>query len=133
MSGKITLITPPDFFENQTHSLLFMHISDQDQEIVSQWLSSKNIKDPLNFYVCGNDADVRWILWASGHCRYKYIDLDNMDGVSKALVSYILSKPDVYYKTTDSNLSAIYSYINANRVSHIESFLERSLSDQIDS
>jgi hypothetical protein len=132
MTGKITLITPPDIFENQNHSVMFMHISEQDQEIVSKWLASKTIKDPLNFYVCGNESDVRWVLWSSGYCAYKYIDLDDMNNVTQALVGYLLSKPGVYYKTSDENLAAIYNYINTNRVSHIESFLERALSDQID-
>ena len=31
MNGKITLITPPDFFENDNHSILFVHLNDTDQ------------------------------------------------------------------------------------------------------
>jgi hypothetical protein len=38
MSGKITLITPPDIYENGNHSTLFIHPSDEEQDIISQWL-----------------------------------------------------------------------------------------------
>ena len=45
MEGKITLITPPDVFENESYSILFIHLSEEDQESVSRWLSTTDIKE----------------------------------------------------------------------------------------
>ena len=51
MEGKLTLITPPDIFENESYSILFVHLSDEDQEKVSQWFANSKIKDNLNIYI----------------------------------------------------------------------------------
>jgi hypothetical protein len=129
MQGKITLITPPDIFENSNPSLLFINLSDQDQDIVSKWLAEFNLKQDLNFYVFSGEADVKWLFWAIGVCEYKYIDLDRGNEITRALDGYMLGKRNFYYKTANTNLAAIYSHITTNRVRSIEDFLERSISE----
>jgi hypothetical protein len=59
MEGKITLITPPDIFENESYSILFIHLSESDQELVSRWLSNSNIKEHINIYFYSGD----FMLW----------------------------------------------------------------------
>jgi hypothetical protein len=130
MTNKITLITPPDIYENGNLSLLFMHINDQDQEMVSRWLAERELSSNINFYIYNGEIDIPWLLWAVNLCQYKYIDLDLTNELSKLISSYILSKNNFYYKTADENLAALYSHINNNRVVKIESFLERALSEQ---
>lgn len=127
MEGKLTLITPPDIFENSNTSIMFFHLSDEEQDAASKWLSSKDIKDNLNLYVYTNEPNLPWIFYAFNRCEYKYINFDQINTVTQALAGYMLSRNDVYYKTSDENLSAIYSHINSNRVNNIESFLERVL------
>jgi len=129
MSGKITLITPPDIYENSNPSLLFIHISDADQDAASQWLGIKKLANNVNFYMYNGEPNVAWILWAMGACQYKYIDIDNQNNISQLLCGYLLGKVDVYYKTVDENLSAVCSHINNNRVKSIEDFLERALGE----
>lgn len=129
MPGKITLITPPDIYENGNVSLLFIHISDADQDTASQWLGTKKLTDDVNFYMYNGEPNVPWILWAMGACQHKYIDIDNQNNISQPLCGYLLSKTNIYYKTVDENLAAIYSHINNNRVKRIEDFLERALGE----
>ena len=129
MQGKITLITPPDIFENSNPGILFVNLSDEDQDIVSKWLSAYNLKQDLNFYVFSGEPDVKWLFWAVGVCEYKYIDLDRGNEITKALDGYLLSKNNFYYKTADENLAAIYSHINSKRIRSIAQFLERAISE----
>lgn len=127
MDGKLTLITPPDFYENSNTSILFFHLSDEEQEKISKWLSESKIKQDLNLYVYTDETNLPWIFYAFGRCEYKYINFDGMNSVTQALGSYLLSRNNVYYNTTDENLAAIYSHINSNRTSRVETFLERVL------
>ena len=50
MNGKITLITPPDIFENGNKSILLVNLSDADQDAVSKWLSESTFEQNLNIY-----------------------------------------------------------------------------------
>lgn len=127
MDGKVTLITPPDFYENNNTSILFFHLSDQEQDQVSQWLSKSTLKEDLNLYVYTNETNLPWIFYAYGRCEYKYINFGEMNAVTQALGSYLLSRNGVYYKTEDEKLASIYSHINGNRVKTVEQFLESIL------
>lgn len=128
MDGGITLVTPPDIYENSNLSILFMHLSDSDQDTVSQWLSQSTIKEDINIYVYNGEVNVSWLLYALGRCDYKYIDIDGANDVSKALMGYVLGKNGICYHTEDENLAAIYSHINSNRTGSIKDFMERALS-----
>ena len=130
MTGKITLITPPDIYENGNLSILFCHLSDKDQEVISKWLSEKNLNIDINFYVYEGQTNIPWLFYTNGVCQHKYLDIDGMNNITSAISSYILGKNNFYFKTVDENLAAIYSYINTNRITKIEQFLERVLSDQ---
>jgi hypothetical protein len=130
MNGKITLITPPDIFENGNISLLFVNLSEQDQDAVSKWLSDANIDENINIYFYNGEPNVTWFFHAIGSCEHKYIDLDGNNYVTSALSGYVLGKNNFVYKTTDENIAAVYSHINSNRVRQIEEFLERALSGQ---
>lgn len=130
MDGKITLVTPPDIFENGNLSVLLVNLSEEDQDAVGKWLSKSDIKENLNIYFYNGEPNVPWFFHAIGCCEYKYIDLDSNNYVTTALSGYILGKHDFAYKTVDNNLASVYSYINNNRVIRVEEFLERSLSGQ---
>lgn len=133
MKGKITLITPPDIFENESHSILFMNLNDQDQELVSQWLARHEIDENINIYFYDNETDLAWVFHAFAHCDYRLINLDNANEIIMRLAGYLLSKKNSFYKTHDENLSALYQYINRNNITNIENFLERALHDKIKS
>jgi hypothetical protein len=129
MEGKITLITPPDIFENSNKSVLFINLNEIDQDKVSQWLSDADIKENINFYVYTGESNVHWLLYALARCEHKYIDINVQTYITQSLGGYILGKSGVYFKTKDENLAAVYSHINQNRVTEIEKFLEILLSE----
>lgn len=124
MPGKLTLITPPDFYENGNLSILFVNLSDEDQDAVSRWLADAQLDQDLNLYVYMGEPTLPWFFYAMARCEYKYIDLNGKNSVTEALGGYVLGKSDVYYKTDDANLAAIYSHINSNRIDRVETFME---------
>ena len=84
----------------------------------------------FNFYIYNGEPEVPWFFWAVGCCQYKYIDLDGVNEISNLLSGYVLSKPNFFYKTENENTAAVVGHINNNRISSIEKFLERLLSEQ---
>jgi len=130
MSGKITLITPPDFYENYSQSVLFINLKDTDQDAVSKWLAYKDVERDLNFYVYSGETDIPWLLWASSRCEHKIINLDTDSQIIKHVSGYLLGKPNFYYTTDNENTAAIFSHINNCRVQDITKFLEKIISDQ---
>jgi hypothetical protein len=126
MNGKITLITPPDIFENDSYSILFMHLSNEDQVTVSEWLARSPIKENINVYFYDQEIELTWLFHSVARCEYKFIDINNATETTNALSGYILGKKNTFYKTDDENKSAVYHYINQNRITNIESFLEKA-------
>lgn len=130
MSGKITLITPPDFYENSNLSILLAHPRESDQDTISQWLGTNRPPMDINFYVYSGEKDIEWFLYSLNCCKYKYIDLDHCLSISQILTSYVLSKSNVYYKISNEEHASVLSHINSNRILKIEHFLERAIIEQ---
>lgn len=130
MDGKITLITPPDIFENSNISILLAHLTDQEQDEVTEWLSNTSFDQDLNIYFYNGEPDVTWFLYALNRSDYKYINIDYVNYITQALSGYALGKSNTYYSTADSNLTQVYSHINSKKVSNVKEFLEGILGDQ---
>lgn len=120
----ITLITPPDIFENENTSLVFMNISDQEQEEASQWFSDHHLTSPVNLYYYQGETNVPWLLHAIAKSKGVYLNCNNNSDVTKWITSYVLGKPNVWYKADDENFVALMSYINQKNVNNIKEFLE---------
>jgi len=129
VQGKITLITPPDIFENSNKSVLFSHITDEEQDTISKWLSSSDFTEDINFYVYSGEPNVSWFLYAMNRCEYKYINIDCVNYITQALSGYALTRNGTFYKTTDENLASVYSHINSNRIDRVETFLKSILGE----
>ena len=127
MTVKITLITPPDIFQNDNTSLFLLNLSEQQQNASSEWLGRFESDQNYNIYFYQNETEVPWLLHAMSSSKYKYINIDGTNGISHWLMGYILSKPNTYFSTTDVNVAEVYSYINTNRVSDVTDFFERTL------
>lgn len=125
--SKITLITPPDIFQNNNESILFMHLTDEEQDSVTEYLGDYLDRD-VNIYLYSGEENIDWIFYALSCSKHKYINIDCVNHITQALSGYILSKNDVYYKT--SNLAEVYSHISTKRVDDIKHFLESIFSDQ---
>ena len=129
MQGKITLITPPDIYENSNLSILFVHLTDEEQDAVSRWLSNNDILDDVNIYMYSGETNVTWLLYALSRSDYKYINIDCVNYITQSLSGYILGKNNTYYKTSDENIAAVYSHINSKSITTVEQFLESILID----
>lgn len=127
MTIKITLITPPDIFENSCKSIFLMNLPESEQTAATEWLSKLDTDDDINIYFYQGEVDVPWIFHAMGVSDYKYIDINNTEGVTKLLAGHILGKRDTYYSTSDPDVKAVYSHINPNGVSGVIDFFERTL------
>jgi hypothetical protein len=119
----ITLITPPDIFENENPSILLMNITDQEQEETSLWLGKSSISSPVNIYYYQGEANVSWLFHAIAISRGVYLNCENNSDLTKWLTSYILGKNNVWYKSSDENFNALMSYINQKQVKDIKDFL----------
>jgi len=130
MQGSITLVTPPDVFENSNLSILFVHLDDAGQDIVSSWLKTSTLDEDINIYVYNGESNIGWFLYALNRCEYKYINVDGANDISRAIMGYAIGKSGVCYETRDENIAAVYGHINTNRVRSVDEFLERAFGEQ---
>ena len=128
MTIKITLITPPDIFQNDNLSLMLFNVTPEEQQNASDWLGSLESDQHINVYFHQNEADPAWIFHSLAASKYKYINMDDISGIGGWLASYILAKPNSYYKCNDPSMSSLLAHINTQRVNGIEDFFERTLS-----
>ena len=130
MSSKITLITPPDIFENSNTSLMLIGLDDKDQDQASLWLGA-NAKDlDLNLYFYQGEPNMTWLLYALNRANATFINLDADKAIITIMGSYILGKPGIFYTTKDANMKALLSHINNNFVPDVETFLKKVLDGQ---
>jgi len=125
MPNKITLITPPDYYENENLSVLLIGITEDEQTLASQWLGEHPDFPNVNFYFYQNEQNVPWLLYAVNRSTYTYLNLDMENPVLIYLSSYILGKPSSFYKTSNLGLKEIMQHINNQYVPNIEKFLEK--------
>lgn len=128
--NKLTLITPPDFFENGSRSVLLAHLTEEEQDAASVWLGAHTISDNFNLYIYSGEENITWFLYATSRADYKYINIDCVNYITQALSGYVLGKTGTYYRTDNSDLAEVYSHINTGRVDNIVQFLESIFSDQ---
>jgi hypothetical protein len=129
-TGKITLITPPDIFENSNTSILLVHLTDQEQDMASAWLGANEVPNDINIYLYNGEDNVTWFLYAMSRCEYKYINMECVTYITQALSGYMLGKSNTYYKTDNQSISDVYNFINSNRVDSVEHFLKSIFSDK---
>ena len=130
MSSKITLITPPDIYENSNTSLMLVGLTDTDQDQASLWLGN-NAKDlDLNLYFSQGENNIPWLFYALNRANATFVNLDADKAIINIMGSYILSKPNVYYTCKDENMKALMSHINNNFVPDVETFLKKVLNEQ---
>jgi len=127
MPAKITLITPPDIYQNDQESILFFDLTEKEQKDVVEWLQS--VDHSINIYFYSGEPNITWILHALSCSDYRYVNVNNMSAVTSYLVSYILSKQNVFYSVDDLNVAEIFSHINLNKVSDAIEFLKKVYSD----
>jgi len=132
MKNKITLITPPDYFENSSSSILLVDINEKDQETITDWLGVNESDKDLNLYYYNGDNDAKWLLTSLSKATMVFIDIDDLSDETSLLLGYILSKPNVYYKTLNEISSNTLKYINSNRLPDVRYFLDEIVKSHLD-
>jgi hypothetical protein len=130
MENKLTLITPPDYYENGNPSIMLISMTTEQQDAVSEWLTNNDVKTDLNLYTYQGENVMEWLLYALARSDYKYINLDSPDSITNIMATYILSRPNVFYSTANPDIKTLVGYLNNNYVDNIEQFFERVLSGQ---
>lgn len=126
MTSKITIITPPDYYENSNLSILFLGLSEEQQESATDWLGENNGTYPdINFYFYQGEVNAPWLLYALARADYKFLNYDSDHPMINIMASYALTRPNTYYTTKDDNLKSLMSHINNGYVSNITEFLEK--------
>ena len=125
MEGQITLITPPDIYENFNESLLLIGLSEKDQDQASLWLGTHAKDLDLNLYFYQGENNIPWLFYATSKANFTFVNLNTNEAIINILGSYILGKPNVFYTCEDENLKALLSYINNNYVPNIDTFLKK--------
>jgi hypothetical protein len=128
--SKITLITPPDIFENENLSILFIGMTSDDQDQASSWLGARQDCPACNFYYYQGELNMPWLFYALARSDYVYLNFAENHAIINLMSSYILSKPKVFFSTQDDNVKDLMSYINNNFVPNVESFLTKVLDEQ---
>jgi len=129
MSLTITLVTPPDIFENDSPSIFLINISDSEQDEATKWLADCKRDIDLNIYFIQKEPNVVWFFHAMASSSHKYINLDDAAPMIDMLAGYVLGKTNTFYSTSDKNKQAVYSHINQNRLSSVKDFLERAIGE----
>lgn len=127
MTVKITLITPPDIFQNDNDSIFLVNLTESEQNMASAWLGRLESDQNFNIYFLQSENETPWILHAMAASKYKYINTDKISGAAGYLAGYMLGKPNTFYSCRDLNVAAVYNYINPNKVEDVEEFFERTL------
>jgi hypothetical protein len=109
---------------------LFVNLGHEDQIVISEYLSYQEDSKNYNFYMYSDEPNVNWLLYALNRTTYKFIDFNSSGFTVNALGGYMVARSNVFYKTNNENLAAIYNHINQNRITNIKQFLERVFNDQ---
>ena len=125
MENKLTLITPPDFYENNNLSILFLSLSSDEQEQVSVWLKDNSIPEDLNLYTYQGENNMQWLLYAIARSDAKYVNLDSEDGITNVMASYVLSRPNVFWHTDNSDLKDVLVHLSNGYVDSVIDFLQK--------
>jgi hypothetical protein len=130
LSNRLTLITPPDIYENSNFSVLFLGLTDKQQDDASLWLGQNKNYPDTNLYYYQGEPNITWLLYALNRSDVKFLNFDSEHAIINTMGSYILGRPNVYYTTQDENLKELMSHINNQYVPDVATFLERIFNGQ---
>ena len=130
MTNKITLITPPDFYENSNFSVLFMGLDEEQQDVVSRWLAENPVYPDTNIYFYQGEPNIPWLLYALNRSDAKFLNYNSGYAIRNLLGSYMLGKSNMFYTTSDENIKLLMSHISNSYIPNVETFLEKIFNDQ---
>ena len=125
MTGKITLISPPDVYVNKSYSIILVNTTEAEQEAISNWFQENELKGELCVYFYNNEKNIQWLLMAYNVAKQRYVNLDNTRDESGLLASYLLSLDNCYYTLSDPNHNEVFRLLNTSKIESIIEFLEK--------
>lgn len=125
MTGKITLISPPDVFVNRGPSIILVNTTDEEQSQISDWFGANDLSNDVSIYFYNNERNVQWLITAFSLATHKYVNVDNTTDESNVLLSYMLSGPRCYYTTNNQNAHEIFRLLNTSKLESVTEFLEK--------
>ncbi len=125
MTGKITLISPPDVYVNRGFSIILVNTTEEEQEKISDWFGENNLRKEISIYFYNNEQNIQWLLTAFNMSHYRYINVDNSRDQSNVLMSYMLSGDNCYYSNSDKNAQEIFGLLNTSKLENVTEFLEK--------
>ncbi len=127
--NKITLITPPDYFENSNPSILLIGFDDTQQDQTSEWLGNNDFKTDINLYYYQGEDTIEWLLYALARADKTFINADCDYNNVQQLLSYMLGRPNVWYMTQNDELRQVFNHINGHYVNSVTEFFEGIFND----
>jgi hypothetical protein len=125
MTGKITLISPPDVYVNRGFSIILINTTEAEQELISDWFSSHNLSKEISIYFYNNEQNIQWLITAFNMAHCRYVNVDNSTDQSNVLLSYMLSGDNCYYSTANNNTHEIFRLLNTSKLESVTEFLEK--------
>jgi hypothetical protein len=125
MTGKITLISPPDVYVNRGFSLILVNTTEEEQATISDWFGKNDLSKEISIYFYNNERNVQWLVTAFNLAKYKYVNVDNSTDQSNVLLSYMLSDDNCYYTTNNENAHEIFKLLNTSKLESVTEFLEK--------
>jgi hypothetical protein len=123
---KINLITAPDILQNDSLAVMLINLSNDDEQLITEHLKSRNLTRTVNLYVQkGDNPNLFWLLNAFAFCKHAVINLDNIDPLSGTYATYFIGREKTHFYTTNDDMAEIMSPISVNRVSSVVEFLEK--------
>lgn len=129
MNNKITLVTPPDFYENSNPSILLVGFDDAQQDQTSEWLGANDFKSDINLYYYQGEDNIEWLLYALARSDRVFVNADCEYDVVQRLLSYMLGRSNVWYTTQDESLRQLFNHINGHFVNTVTEFFEGTFND----
>lgn len=112
VDGKINLITAPDILFNKSKSLLLIQPNYDIKKGLEEYL--RNDTENINIYVYNESTyDIKWLLEVSHLVSMIIIDIDNVNNQVYNFISYLLSLPNTWYKTNNTQIP--WDLINKNK------------------
>jgi hypothetical protein len=126
MSGKINLITDPDILANDNLSILLINLKNDDEQLLTDYLSKHDLICDINLYVHRNEnPNLLWLLNSFQYCKNAYINLDEIDPVAGTYATYFIGRSKTYFCTKTEDMATIMNPISVNRIEGIVDFFQK--------
>jgi hypothetical protein len=116
---KITLISYPDYYHDQSKKALLINTTAEERSIVQQFLASNDMG--ISIYIYNNENQIEWLLNVANMVDTVYINVDNTTDRSYHYLSYLVSLTN----TTWNSRQIDYSVINRGKAIEINEYIQK--------